>query len=93
MHRADQLRQQRKKGDVLYGFHEEDITFKPTYRFKKGTRKEYAYHKKKMGGVTKLNVPSWCDRVLYRSFPNQNIRQITYEILSAAFFSFLKTPW
>eukprot|EP00038_Savillea_parva_P013131 m.7397 g.7397 ORF g.7397 m.7397 type:complete len:971 (-) comp2443_c0_seq2:390-3302(-) len=78
MHRADQLRQQRKKGEVLYGFHEDEITFKPTYRFKKGTRKEYAYHKKKKGGVTKLNVPSWCDRVLYRSFPNQPIRQLTY---------------
>mmetsp|Transcript_28320 Transcript_28320/g.84785 ORF Transcript_28320/g.84785 Transcript_28320/m.84785 type:complete len:987 (-) Transcript_28320:101-3061(-) len=78
MHKADQLRQQRKKGHVLFGFHEEEITFKPTYRFKKGTRKEYAYHKKKMGGVTKLNVPSWCDRVLYRSFPNQRIQQITY---------------
>lgn len=61
-----------------FGFEEGAITFAPTYRYKRGTREEYAFEKLKAAGVIKINVPSWCDRVLWRSFPNTYIRQTSY---------------
>ena len=39
------------------------------------TRLVYEYEKQK-SGYTKINVPSWCDRVLWRSFPNAHIKQV-----------------
>lgn len=33
----DQLEQQRRLKKVFYGFHEADITFKPTYKYDPGT--------------------------------------------------------
>jgi hypothetical protein len=82
LRKYDQLSQQRRSRNVLYGFDEGLITFKPTYRYEKGAvqrfaKNEYAYEKQKSSGV-KINVPSWCDRVLHRSFPNQSSKQITY---------------
>eukprot|EP00040_Diaphanoeca_grandis_P005099 m.31381 g.31381 ORF g.31381 m.31381 type:complete len:982 (-) comp16450_c0_seq1:290-3235(-) len=77
LRKCDQLLQQRRARNVLYGFEEPAVTFKPTYRYERGTRQTYAYAKQKSSGI-KINVPSWCDRSLHRSYPNQFIKQTTY---------------
>lgn len=64
----DQLSMERKEGKVFLHFDEEEITFAPTYRFERDTRERYAYTKAKATG-TKYNLPSWCDRVLRKSYP------------------------
>ncbi|KAM4629226.1 phosphatidylinositol 3,4,5-trisphosphate 5-phosphatase 1 isoform 2-T2 [Polymixia lowei] len=64
----DQLNMERDEGKVFLHFDEEDITFAPTYRFERDTREKYAYTKAKATG-TKYNLPSWCDRVLRKSYP------------------------
>jgi len=77
LRKCDQLLQQRRSKNVLFGFEEPVVTFKPTYRYERGTRQSYAYAKQKASGI-KINVPSWCDRCLHRSYPNQFIKQTTY---------------
>ncbi|MEQ2221813.1 hypothetical protein ILYODFUR_019487 [Ilyodon furcidens] len=64
----DQLSMERNDGKVFLHFEEEEITFPPTYRFERDTRNKYAYTKAKATG-TKYNLPSWCDRVLRKSYP------------------------
>ncbi|XP_068599213.1 phosphatidylinositol 3,4,5-trisphosphate 5-phosphatase 1 [Brachionichthys hirsutus] len=64
----DQLGLERSDEKVFLHFDEEDITFPPTYRFERDTREKYAYTKAKATG-TKYNLPSWCDRVLRKSYP------------------------
>ncbi|XP_060886531.1 phosphatidylinositol 3,4,5-trisphosphate 5-phosphatase 1 isoform X1 [Labrus mixtus] len=64
----DQLSMERNDGKVFLHFAEEEITFAPTYRFERDTREKYAYTKAKATG-TKYNLPSWCDRVLRKSYP------------------------
>uniref|UniRef100_A0A3P9PRC6 phosphatidylinositol-3,4,5-trisphosphate 5-phosphatase n=1 Tax=Poecilia reticulata TaxID=8081 RepID=A0A3P9PRC6_POERE len=64
----DQLGMERNDGRVFLHFEEEEITFPPTYRFERDTRDKYAYTKAKATG-TKYNLPSWCDRVLRKSYP------------------------
>ncbi|NXA08339.1 SHIP1 phosphatase, partial [Sapayoa aenigma] len=64
----DQLLIERKDQKVFLQFEEEEINFAPTYRFERGTREKYAYTKQKATGM-KYNLPSWCDRVLWKSYP------------------------
>lgn len=64
----DQLNMERSEEKVFLHFDEEEITFAPTYRFERFTRDKYAYTKAKATG-TKYNLPSWCDRVLRKSYP------------------------
>lgn len=64
----DQLLLERKEQKVFLHFEEEEITFAPTYRFERMTRDKYAYTKQKATGM-KYNLPSWCDRVLWKSYP------------------------
>ncbi|XP_040828248.1 phosphatidylinositol 3,4,5-trisphosphate 5-phosphatase 1 isoform X3 [Ochotona curzoniae] len=64
----DQLLTERKEQKVFLHFEEEEITFAPTYRFERLTRDRYAYTKQKATGM-KYNLPSWCDRVLWKSYP------------------------
>lgn len=64
----DQLSMERNDEKVFLHFDEEEITFAPTYRFERDTREKYAYTKAKATG-TKYNLPSWCDRVLWKSYP------------------------
>ncbi|XP_075385455.1 phosphatidylinositol 3,4,5-trisphosphate 5-phosphatase 1 [Tenrec ecaudatus] len=64
----DQLLTERRERKVFLHFEEEEITFAPTYRFERLTRDKYAYTKQKATGM-KYNLPSWCDRVLWKSYP------------------------
>ncbi|XP_077572999.1 phosphatidylinositol 3,4,5-trisphosphate 5-phosphatase 1 [Stigmatopora nigra] len=64
----DQLNMEINDDKVFLHFAEEEITFAPTYRFERYTREKYAYTKAKTTG-TKYNLPSWCDRVLRKSYP------------------------
>ncbi|XP_031431379.1 phosphatidylinositol 3,4,5-trisphosphate 5-phosphatase 1 isoform X2 [Clupea harengus] len=66
--RSDQLTMERNEQRVFLHYDEEEITFAPTYRFERDTREKYAYTKAKATG-TKYNLPSWCDRVLRKSYP------------------------
>uniref|UniRef100_A0A8C7ZC86 phosphatidylinositol-3,4,5-trisphosphate 5-phosphatase n=1 Tax=Oryzias sinensis TaxID=183150 RepID=A0A8C7ZC86_9TELE len=51
---------------------EEKITFPPTYRYERGSRGCYLWQKYKTSGV-RVNVPSWCDRVLWKSYPETHV--------------------
>nr|XP_006003065.1 PREDICTED: phosphatidylinositol 3,4,5-trisphosphate 5-phosphatase 1 [Latimeria chalumnae] len=64
----DQLTMERKENKIFLNFEEEEITFAPTYRYERNTREKYAYIKPKATGP-KYNLPSWCDRVLWKSYP------------------------
>uniref|UniRef100_A0A8C0J0Q9 phosphatidylinositol-3,4,5-trisphosphate 5-phosphatase n=1 Tax=Chelonoidis abingdonii TaxID=106734 RepID=A0A8C0J0Q9_CHEAB len=64
----DQLLMEKKDQKVFLQFEEEEITFAPTYRFERNTREKYVYTKQKATGM-KFNLPSWCDRVLWKSYP------------------------
>nr|XP_033814736.1 phosphatidylinositol 3,4,5-trisphosphate 5-phosphatase 1 [Geotrypetes seraphini] len=65
---SDQLNTERKENKVFLHFEEEEITFPPTYRFERCTREKYVYTKQKTSGI-KYNLPSWCDRILWKSYP------------------------
>ncbi|KAM9316457.1 phosphatidylinositol 3,4,5-trisphosphate 5-phosphatase 1 [Gastrophryne carolinensis] len=68
----DQLNMERTESQVFLHFNEEEITFPPTYRFDRGTRERYCYTKQKTSGI-KYNLPSWCDRVLWKSYPQMHV--------------------
>eukprot|EP00079_Xenopus_tropicalis_P035772 XP_017949543.1 PREDICTED: phosphatidylinositol 3,4,5-trisphosphate 5-phosphatase 1 [Xenopus tropicalis] len=68
----DQLNLERKENLIFFQFDEEEITFPPTYRFERGSRERYCYTKQKATGI-KYNLPSWCDRVLWKSYPHMHI--------------------
>ncbi|XP_046892955.1 phosphatidylinositol 3,4,5-trisphosphate 5-phosphatase 1 [Hypomesus transpacificus] len=73
----DQLSMERAEGKVFLHYDEEELTFAPTYRFERDTREKYAYTKAKATG-TKYNLPSWCDRVLRKSYPLVHMACQTY---------------
>eukprot|EP00045_Choanoeca_perplexa_P015428 m.193725 g.193725 ORF g.193725 m.193725 type:complete len:990 (+) comp16985_c0_seq2:131-3100(+) len=73
----DQLGLQRASQRVYFGFEEGQILFAPTYRYKRGTRDAYDSKKQKASGI-KINVPSYTDRVLWKSFPGARIKQTSY---------------
>ncbi|XP_062306848.1 phosphatidylinositol 3,4,5-trisphosphate 5-phosphatase 1 [Osmerus eperlanus] len=73
----DQLSMERTEGKVFLHYDEEELTFAPTYRFERDTREKYAYTKAKATG-TKYNLPSWCDRVLRKSYPLVHVVCQTY---------------
>lgn len=66
---ADQLLQQRELKRAFEGFEEGETNFPPTYRYERGSR-NYS--------DVKLRIPSWCDRVLYRSLPGCRIELEEY---------------
>eukprot|EP00177_Eucheuma_denticulatum_P004890 GFKZ01008886.1.p1 GENE.GFKZ01008886.1~~GFKZ01008886.1.p1 ORF type:complete len:781 (+),score=116.00 GFKZ01008886.1:70-2412(+) len=61
---ADQLVQEMVAGRAFQGFQEGKTDFPPTYRYEFGSREYSAF---------KLRVPSYCDRVLYRSLPGSRL--------------------
>ncbi|NWW74980.1 SHIP2 phosphatase, partial [Climacteris rufus] len=69
---VDQLTLEREKNKVFLRFSEGDISFPPTYRYERGTRDTYVWHKSKPTGM-RINVPSWCDRVLWKSHPETHV--------------------
>ncbi|XP_065056626.1 phosphatidylinositol 3,4,5-trisphosphate 5-phosphatase 2A-like isoform X1 [Rhopilema esculentum] len=73
----DQLLQEKAAGNAFFGFDEEKITFRPTYRFKAGSHNMYIWLKKKPGANV-TNVPSWPDRILWKTFPEVFIQNIAY---------------
>uniref|UniRef100_A0AAQ5Y2L1 phosphatidylinositol-3,4,5-trisphosphate 5-phosphatase n=1 Tax=Amphiprion ocellaris TaxID=80972 RepID=A0AAQ5Y2L1_AMPOC len=69
---ADQLTRERHKRKAFLNFKEEKIAFPPTYRYERGSRDCYLWQKYKTSGV-RVNVPSWCDRILWKSYPVTHI--------------------
>uniref|UniRef100_A0A4W6EHK8 phosphatidylinositol-3,4,5-trisphosphate 5-phosphatase n=1 Tax=Lates calcarifer TaxID=8187 RepID=A0A4W6EHK8_LATCA len=69
---ADQLTRERHKRKAFLNFKEEKIAFPPTYRYERGSRDCYLWQKYKTSGV-RINVPSWCDRILWKSYPETHI--------------------
>ncbi|XP_064185266.1 inositol polyphosphate phosphatase-like 1b [Anguilla rostrata] len=74
---ADQLTRERHKRKAFLNFNEEQILFPPTYRYERGSRDCYLWQKYKTTGV-RVNVPSWCDRVLWKSYPQTHIHCTSY---------------
>ncbi|NWY75414.1 SHP2A phosphatase, partial [Erithacus rubecula] len=69
---VDQLNLEREKNKVFLRFSEGDISFPPTYRYERGTRDTYVWQKSKPTGM-RINVPSWCDRILWKSHPETHV--------------------
>uniref|UniRef100_A0A8C4SV03 phosphatidylinositol-3,4,5-trisphosphate 5-phosphatase n=1 Tax=Erpetoichthys calabaricus TaxID=27687 RepID=A0A8C4SV03_ERPCA len=74
---ADQLFREREKRKAFLQFTEEEITFPPTYRYERGSRDCYLWQKCKTTGV-RITAPSWCDRVLWKSYPETHITCTSY---------------
>ncbi|XP_072293210.1 inositol polyphosphate phosphatase-like 1b isoform X2 [Eucyclogobius newberryi] len=74
---ADQLTRERLKRKCFLNFKEEKISFPPTYRYERGSRNCYLWQKYKTSGV-RVNVPSWCDRILWKSYPETYITCTAY---------------
>lgn len=67
----DQLKSEQKiRGGAFGGFEEARILFFPTYKFDKGTSQYDSSEKQR--------VPSWTDRVLYRSKRNNDLVSLNY---------------
>ncbi|NXG12542.1 SHIP2 phosphatase, partial [Sakesphorus luctuosus] len=69
---VDQLTLEQEKNKVFLQFSEGDISFPPTYRYERGSRDTYVWQKFKPTGV-RINVPSWCDRILWKSHPETHV--------------------
>uniref|UniRef100_A0A6Q2XWV2 phosphatidylinositol-3,4,5-trisphosphate 5-phosphatase n=1 Tax=Esox lucius TaxID=8010 RepID=A0A6Q2XWV2_ESOLU len=70
--KVDQLNLEREKNKVFLRFAEEEISYPPTYRYERGSRDTYVWQKQKATGM-RTNVPSWCDRILWKSYPETHI--------------------
>ncbi|KAJ8256748.1 hypothetical protein COCON_G00189000 [Conger conger] len=70
--KVDQLNLEREKNKVFLRFAEEEISYPPTYRYERGSRDMYVWQKPKPTGM-RTNVPSWCDRILWKSYPETHI--------------------
>ncbi|XP_052010483.1 phosphatidylinositol 3,4,5-trisphosphate 5-phosphatase 2B-like isoform X1 [Xyrauchen texanus] len=74
---ADQLTRERHRRKAFFNFEEEKIFFPPTYRYERGSRDCYLWQKYKSSGM-QVNGPSWCDRVLWKSYPESHITCTSY---------------
>ncbi|ODV60023.1 phosphoinositide 5-phosphatase INP54 [Ascoidea rubescens DSM 1968] len=63
--RKDELTISKNNNKILSNFDEPPINFKPTYKFIINSN-EY----------TKKRIPSWCDRILYLSYQNNDNREV-----------------
>ncbi|KAJ7995318.1 hypothetical protein DPEC_G00243310 [Dallia pectoralis] len=70
--KVDQLNLEREKNKVFLRFAEEEISYPPTYRYERGSRDTYVWQKQKATGM-RTNVPSWCDRILWKSYPETHM--------------------
>ncbi|XP_067851638.1 phosphatidylinositol 3,4,5-trisphosphate 5-phosphatase 1 [Heptranchias perlo] len=73
----DQLTMEKNDKKTFLQFQEEEITFPPSYRYDRDSRDMYNYIKQKATGL-KYNLPSWCDRVLWKSYPNVHVMCQSY---------------
>lgn len=78
--KEEQLQKEKKHGKVFVGFSEERVAFPPTYRYHRNRRtlEDYDWIKQKSGGRTRINVPSYCDRVLWKSYPGLRVSCLAY---------------
>lgn len=65
----DQLRQEQQRGVTLHHLREGDIGFPPTYKYRPGSRDEFSPKR----------VPGWCDRVLYASAAEDDVKVLSYK--------------
>eukprot|EP00105_Crassostrea_gigas_P035660 XP_019919808.1 PREDICTED: phosphatidylinositol 3,4,5-trisphosphate 5-phosphatase 2 isoform X4 [Crassostrea gigas] len=74
----DQLKKSQREKKGFCGFSEEEISFMPTYRLPRSQIEyKYDWRKQKKTGE-RINAPSWCDRVLWRSYPGTYIENLAY---------------
>ncbi|KAH3722035.1 hypothetical protein DPMN_064984 [Dreissena polymorpha] len=74
----DQLRKQQKHKTSFSGFQEAEVTFLPTYRLERNVPgNKYAWKQVKTTGV-RINAPSYCDRVLWKSYPGTFVENVAY---------------
>ena len=67
---ADQLNRECRRGAALHGFQEVDLAFVPTFKRNDKLKKYQAPPEPgTVAYFSRKRVPSWCDRVLYRSLP------------------------
>uniref|UniRef100_A0A671NR06 phosphatidylinositol-3,4,5-trisphosphate 5-phosphatase n=1 Tax=Sinocyclocheilus anshuiensis TaxID=1608454 RepID=A0A671NR06_9TELE len=85
--KVDQLNLEREKNKVFLRFVEEEITYPPTYRYERGSRDTYVWQKQKATGM-RTNVPSWCDRILWKSYPETHIVCNSYVNFEQAYIEF-----
>jgi len=64
----DQLHKQRMLGNTFFGYEEKRIEFMPTYKLNEDRT-----------GYDLKRTPAWCDRILHRSIPGVNMKQLTYD--------------
>ena len=64
----DQLRQEQARDKALHHLREGEITFPPTYKYQPGSRDE----------LSSKRVPGWCDRVLYASAAQGEVKVLNY---------------
>uniref|UniRef100_A0ACB8FFR9 Phosphatidylinositol 3,4,5-trisphosphate 5-phosphatase 2 n=1 Tax=Sphaerodactylus townsendi TaxID=933632 RepID=A0ACB8FFR9_9SAUR len=55
--KVDQLNLEKEKHKIFLRFSEEEITFPPTYRYERGSRDTYVWHKQKPTGILYLAGP------------------------------------
>ncbi|KAK7090622.1 phosphatidylinositol 3,4,5-trisphosphate 5-phosphatase 2-like isoform X2 [Littorina saxatilis] len=74
----DQLRRAQSEKKSFFAFNESEIMFMPTYRLERHTPGyKYDWRKVKKTGE-RINVPSWCDRILWTSFPGTFLENSAY---------------
>ncbi|CAK9295175.1 unnamed protein product [Gordionus sp. m RMFG-2023] len=66
----DQLTKQKNSGKIFPGFQEGPITFPPTYKYDPGTDN--------FDSSEKARVPSWCDRILWKSASSEKVNLLLY---------------
>ena len=71
---ADQLKREQNKGVAFVGFSEGEIDFPPTYRYNRGNR---------IYSEEKQRVPSYCDRILWKSLPGASGTLNSYNCTNA----------
>jgi hypothetical protein len=79
----DQLTNEKRANRTFCGFREGKICFPPTYRYDRGTNewsKKVGRLKNWVFTAQKLqNVPSYCDRVLWRNLPGIEANLLAYD--------------
>ena len=75
--RHDQLTIELERNNAFFAFEEAPIRFPPTYRYTLGSRNCYHILKKK-AVKDRINVPSYCDRILFKSYLNSPIFATSY---------------